>query len=516
MVRVVRRPFGFAGKFCLMILLALVGGLVLAMSEKKLSPSDLAGLFSKSTDQPPAPGTPPPTTPPRPPVAPPGAPPRPPAPPAVPPVVPETSLYSPAKMSMFFTEFDGFLRRGQIKEARELLRGQKPAMVPKEHQERFRTLEQEVGKYHQLLLLTFHGNTVDLPQMAELELRSGGMLVVKNLQESAGDYRYETLTGIKARVTKDTVVNIRKYEKDRAGLLVDEELEKQASYRGFRIAKEGLAWKFLESPQRPASGFDYFELADFCARNGRNARIVPLFAEGLKRDPDLPATVFEKKAERFVDVFLFFISIRSKDDAKRAYDHLTAHYGRSRAFRDKVELDSDVREAYKDLFETPMAVEPKDPPPAPPGPPGPEPPAPPPPPPPAPGEPPAPAPPAAPPPPKPPPPDDDPDRVRPSQKTALPSDAPSRAVDLVRKGDEIFEEAMKRVLNSSNEKNPQGWADENKKALELLNKAHDQCYYPAQEAFEKAKKPIPTALLRRVREVQMTRAMCRKRAVSNK
>ena len=86
----------------------------------------------------------------------------------------------------------------------------------------------------------------------------------------------------------------------------------------------------------------------------------------------------------------------------------------------------------------------------------------------------------------------------------------------MKKGDEMFKEAMKRVLNSSSEKNPEGWAAENKKALELLTKAFDQYYWPAQEAFEKAKKPNPTALLRRVRQLQMTKAMCRKRAVSSK
>jgi hypothetical protein len=126
--------------------------------------------------------------------------------------------------------------------------------------------------------------------------------------------------------------------------------------------------------------------------------------------------------------------------------------------------------------------------------------------------PPAPPPPAVPTPPKPV--DDDPDRVDGAEPTILPKDAPSKAVDLVKKGDDLFKQAMKHVLNSDSQKNPTGWVEENKKALKLLNEAFDKCYYPAQEVFEKAKKEVPRTLTKRVRHCQMTRVMCRKRNVA--
>src|SRR4029077_11165312 len=107
---------------------------------------------------------------------------------------------------------------------------QNAALVPATQMERYRRVEEEVGRYNQLLALTIHGAAIDLPLMAELDLKSGGTLVVKNLQEVESDYRFETLTGIKSRVPKGTVTSLRRYEKERAGILVDEELERQASY----------------------------------------------------------------------------------------------------------------------------------------------------------------------------------------------------------------------------------------------------------------------------------------------
>ena len=204
---------------------------------------------------------------------------------------------------------------------------------------------------------------------------------------------------------------------------------------------------------------------------------------------------------------------------------LKKRYQMSAAYRERVEGDKDIRDAYAELFDATIAQAPKPPPPAPEGSsppvptPDPEPPPdvppPPPPEPPAPGVP--PAPPAAPPapPPKPPVVDEDPDRVDGAAPTALPPNSPSKAVDLVKKGDELFKQAMKHVLNSDSQKNPTGWIEENKKALALLSQAFDKCYYPAQELFSTSgKKEVPRTLLNRVRQCQMTRVMCRKRDVA--
>jgi len=529
MVRVYRKPFGFQGKLFLVVLLALVAGFLWAMADSGRSFADVAKII--------APGEPTPTAAPPPPPRVPGPPPPP--MPGKPPVVPNVPTpgpvmpvpYSPEKMTALFEEIDGHLKRGRIKEARELLRRQDASLVPGPQVEKFRKTEADLGRYHQLLLETIPGAAIDLPQIAELDLKSGGALIVKNLQEGETEIRYETLNGIRATQKKTFVTAIRRPPKEAYGVLVDEELEKQATYRGIRITKSrtptGIEWKFLDPAQGPAPGYAFFELADFCARNGRNTRLVPLFEEGLQRDPNLASTVFEKKAAQFVDIFLYFITIQAKEDAQGAYDVLKKRYQMSKAYRERIEGDRDIRDAYAELFDTSIAKGPDPAPPAtegstPPAPsPDPEPPpdvppppTPEPPPPPPPGTP--PAPPAAPPapPPKPPVVDEDPDKVDGAAPTTLPPNSPSKAVDLVKKGDELFKQAMKHVLNSDSQKNPNGWVEENRKALALLTQAFDKCYYPAQEVFEKAKKDIPRTLTNRVRQCQMTKVMCRKRDVA--
>ncbi len=526
MARVYRRDFGFPGKLFFIVLLALAAGFLWAMADTGRTFADVAKII--------APGEPAPVagTPQAPLVAtpgPPAVPGKPSAVPTVPVPVPHGPVpYSAEKMTALFDEIGEHLKRGRIKEARELVRRQNATLVPASRIEKFRRAEEDLGRYHQLLLETVPGATIDLPQIAELDLRGGGSLIVKNLQESDADVRFETLTGIRSRVARSAVTAIRRPPKEGSGIYVDEELEKQASYRGIRVAKEktpsGIEMKFSDGPQGAVPGFAYFELADFCARNGRNTRLVALFEEGLKRDPALISTVFEKKAAQFVDIFLYFIAIRAEKDAKSAYDVLSNRYRQSRAYRERVETDVDVRREYANLFDPELAQGPK------PGPSAPEGPAPPaptpepepepdqPPPPPPPGVPPpagAPPPPAAPNPPPPKPPvDEDPDRGDGAEPTLLPPGSPSKAVDLVKKGDELFKQAMKCVLNSDSQKNPNGWVAENKKALALLTQAFDKCYYPAQEVFEKAKKEIPRSLTRRVRHCQMTKVMCRKRDVA--
>lgn len=528
MVRVVRRPFGFAGKLFLVLLLALAAGFLWAMKDTGRTFSQVAKIFAPG--EAPLPPTPPPPI--RGPSPPPSLPGPVPPGPKVPLPVPMAPVpYSSEKMNSMFEEVDGHLKRGRIKEARELVARQNAQLVPTAWIEKFRRTEDELGRYHQLLLETIPGAAIDLPQIAELDLSSGGSLIVKNLQETETEVRFETLTGIRGSVRRSNVTAIRKPPKDASGVLVDEELEKQARYRGIVIAKEktatGIDWKFSDPPKTPLPGYAYFELADFCARNGRNNRLVPLFSEGLRRDPELVTTVFEKKASQFVDIFLYFIAIQAKEDARSAYEVLGKRYRMSRAYRDRVENDKDVREMFAELFDTALAKGPKPGPTAPEGggtqappEPEPEPDLPPPIPPPTPG-PPVPPPPVALPDPEPPkkkPPvvDEDPDRVDGAEPTILPGDSPSKAVELVKKGDDLFKQAMKHVLNSDSQKNPEGWASENKKALALLNQAFDKCYYPAQEVFEKANKKVPYTLSKRVRHCQMTRVMCRKRDVGSR
>jgi hypothetical protein len=92
----------------------------------------------------------------------------------------------------------------------------------------------------------------------------------------------------------------------------------------------------------------------------------------------------------------------------------------------------------------------------------------------------------------------------------LPSGTPPDVVELVAKGDKNFDEGMKHLLASDPSVNPDGWSQENTKALELFRKANQESYLPAQEKYTTG---WPQSLLDRVRETTMRVALCRKRSV---
>ena len=262
------------------------------------------------------------------------------------------------------------------------------------------------------------------------------------------------------------------------------------------------------------TGLQFFDLADFSARNGLNDELMTLFDEALKRDPKIVTTVHEVKANRMVNVLLYFLSINSGDDAQNALDHLKNHYGDTRAYRENVATDKDVMLAIELILNppppTPLAVarppsspsrRPVDPTPTP-----------------KPADP-TPAdtsprpvpPPAAVPNPTPRP---SPRKRREPTEAPVP-DASGRVRSLVAKGDAYFKKAMVHLLNSDPNINPDGWGTENKKALEYFFKANNEGYVLAQDQYTN-NAAIPKALLDRVREATMRSSLCRKRSVSTR
>ena len=168
MTRVVRRPFGFPGKLFLTILLAIAIGFGWAMVDSGRTFADVAKIIAPGE---PAPAPAPPPTPRIP--APQGPSPTGTAPavPVIPAPAPTGPIaYSAEKMTALFDEIEAHLKRGRIKEARELIRRQNPTLVPASAIEKFRHAEEDLGRYHQLLLETLPGAAIDLPLMAELEI----------------------------------------------------------------------------------------------------------------------------------------------------------------------------------------------------------------------------------------------------------------------------------------------------------------------------------------------------------
>ncbi len=358
--------------------------------------------------------------------------------------------------------------------------------------------------------------------MTRILIKNGGKLIVKILNETPDAVTYETLTGIRSRITKDRCEEIAPLEPVYARVEVNNELKTQAGYKGLILetdAMKPLAIK--DKPGKTATGLQIFDLADFCARNGANNHLLPLFEEALTRDPDLLVTVHETKADRMVEVLIYFLSINSAADARRTADLLKERYADTKSYKDRVLADADINAAMDSVLKRskPMAKLDRSPAPQPPAPEVGKPAEP---------KPPTPAPedpkpvedpkPAAPE-PAPKPAEEvvrntDPEKPAEPTSVAMPEGTSAKISDLVSRGDRLYNEAMVHLQASNPAINPDGWADENHKALKLFMQANE-CFMPAQDLYPGGS-GIPTALLDRVRETSMRTALCRKRSVSTR
>jgi outer membrane biosynthesis protein TonB len=513
-----RASSGLGGKLFLALLGAAVAGYGWACVETGRNPLDVLKLFSSPDPAPepvrdaakkPAPAPKPPPKPEA--LTPAPEPPKPPAPaPAPEPAKPAQKLYSPVEMNALWVSLDDFLRRGRLFEAREKIQNTSKSMLPPESAEKFADYEARVGKYYTLVQETTRGILIDMPKISSVILKNENKLVVKVLSDTPAALFFETITGIRGKIEKSTIKLVEELKPAYAAAEIKAELVKKAGYLGLEVVDTpGQPLQYRDRPNRPRATGDkiFFDLADFCARNGANDKLVPLFDEALKRDANLLTTVHEIKAERLFNVLLYFLSTNSAADARKTLELLKDKYGDTQAC--KKGLDADVQQMSEIVMARASKPAPA-PTPAPAPKPKPEPsPSPTPSPTPTPTPEPTPAPtpePAAP----------RPEPAGPVEPTgvAMPDGTPSKVADLVRKGDLHFSAAMRHLQASNPTINPDGWADENKKALEYFQKAGNEGYFPAQEAYDKSVPPQP--LLDRVRETTMRMSLCRKRSVSTR
>ena len=516
--------YGFGGKLVAAVIVALLCGYLWACVEEKKNPLALLMRFLPA-EEPEAPKAAPPpkeiaksTPPPAPkkdPVKPAEAPiVKPAAPTPAPTAGPK--IYSAVDMSILFNETDDLLRRGKLFEARDKVQNTSRLMIPPDSLAKFTDYESRVGRYHSLLLETTKGGTIEMPKMTQVLIKNGGKLVVKVLTEDAASITYETLTGIRSKIEKARCEEIKPLEPVYGRVEVSLELKKQADYKGLIVDQEpGKPLALKEKPGRKVTGLQIFDLADFCVRNGANDKLVPLFDEALARDPDLLTTVHETKADRMVDVLVYFLSIKATYDAKKTLEILKDRYAESKSYKERVSGDSEFIAAMDSALTSRRA---------------------------------APAPmakvdsqPTS----KPaievpglPPKDKSPEDPKPESPTAKPSETPEPAVrvtdperpidvtsvsmpdatnqkivDLVAKGDKYFREAMEHLNNCDPRVKPESAAEENKLALKAF-KAANECYIPAQDLYGNNRVPEP--LLDRVRDCTQRAYFCRKFAVTSR
>jgi hypothetical protein len=416
-------------------------------------------------------------------------------------------------MSILFNDADDLLRRGKLFEARDRVKNTSRLLIPQDSLAKFNDYEARVGLYHSLLLETTKAGTIDMPKMTQVIIKDGGKLIVKVIQEDKDTITYETLTGIRSKIDKARCEEIKALEPVYGRVEVSLELKKQADYKGLVVEQEpGKALVLKAKPGRSPTSLQIFDLADFCARNGANDKLVPLFDEALARDPDLLNTVHEAKADRMVEVLMYFLTIKATYDARKTLEILKERYVDTKAYKERVSGDSEFMAAMDGVLNRrraePIAKAPDVKAPAP-----------------APLDKSAPAPKATPdekapekpveaPTAKVPEPADAPIRVTepatPAEVTAvpMPDGTNDRISSLVAKGDRLFKEAMEHLNNCDPRARPESAREESKKALKLFMQANTEGYGPAQEEYKSGR--VPEALLDRFRECQQRAFFCRK------
>lgn len=431
-------------------------------------------------------------------------------------------MYSAVDMSILFNDCDDLLRRGKLFEARDRIKNSSKLMVPDDALAKFNDYEARVGRYYALLLETSKGGTIEMPKMTQILIKDGGKLIVKVQNETGTSLTYETLTGIRSRIDKSRCEEIKTLEPVYGRVEVSLELKKQADYKGLIVEQEpGKPLTLKDKPGKTASSLQIFDLADFCARNGANDKLVPLFDEALARDPDLLNTVHEAKADRMIDVLIYFLNTRATYDARKTHELLKDRYADSKSYKERIASDAEFltnmdmvlnrkpstviakapepKPEVKPVLDAPKPADPA-PKPEPPDERVPE--------------------------PKPevpaprPEPSDAPVRVDPATpaevtSVAMPDGTNQKINDLVAKGDRYFKQAMEHLNNCDPRLKPETAGDENKKALKLFMQANAEGYGPAQEEYKGGAR-VPEALLDRFREAQQRAYFCRKFAVATK
>lgn len=417
--------------------------------------------------------------------------------------------YTKEEMAALRQAVDVAVGRGRFFQAAEKLRALKRERIPDSDLAKVQDAERRVGGYASLLLETTAGDTAAVPALTRFAIKGGGKPLGRILREDGAFYYYETLTGIRSRVAKEQVEMLTALTKPESETEVLGEFRRQCGNRSLLLQTDDgkpPAWKELGG--KKVTGAQVFALAEFAARNGAGEFLPGLFDLCIARDPDIHGVLHVAKSERLVNQLFYSLTVNQIPQANYALDALAGRYRDTAAYRDKLHADKDIHDIVQVLLKrsipppqaSVLAKTPADP---------------------VPGE----KPPAetaktpSPPPalipdplPLPVPPPDPGAGGGPLNVTAykLAGTTTPEILEMVAKGDKNFDEAMKHLLNSDPAINPDGWAAENSKALELFRKANIESYLPAQEKYSSS---VPQALLDRVREATMRSSLCRKRSV---
>ena len=396
------------------------------------------------------------------------------------------------------------VRAGKMAPAAARFRELKVERIPPDELPKLQALELKVVGFAALLPETSTGGVGEVPKLSRIAVKGGGKPLGRVFRQDANFVHYETVTGIRSRIAKAQVESVTALSPAECLAEVQAEFKRQAGNRGLVSTSDPgkpPAWKEVG---KKATGAALFAVADFAAKNGLPEQLGALFEMAMDRDPALRDAAHVARGDRLVNQLLYALTVNQIPLAEHSLSALTSRYRDVAAYRERVHGDKELSELVgvllkKELpppavYESPKLLVPPPPPP--------------------PAEDPvvaaAPvveAPPAA----LPPPPEPGPaEPVLAVTAVRMPGGTAADLLTMVAKGDALFDQAMKHLLASDPNENPDGWSKENAKALELFMKANQESYLPAQDRYDSA---VPQPLLDRVRETTMRSALCRKRSV---
>src|SRR6185436_11924029 len=113
--------------------------------------------------------------------------------------------YSAAELTALLQPAEDLARRGRFLQAAAKLREAKKERIPAGDAARVRELERKVGGYASLLLETTAGDTLESPALTRIAIKNAGKPLGRIVRSDELFLHYETLTGIRSRLSKELV-----------------------------------------------------------------------------------------------------------------------------------------------------------------------------------------------------------------------------------------------------------------------------------------------------------------------
>src|SRR5437868_553120 len=118
---------------------------------------------------------------------------------------PQETPYTAAELNAVLQPAEELARRGRFLQALKKLRELKKERVPPGDAARVQETDRKVSGYAALLLETAAGDTAEVPALSRIAIKNGGKPLGRILRSDELFLHYETLTGIRSRLSKELV-----------------------------------------------------------------------------------------------------------------------------------------------------------------------------------------------------------------------------------------------------------------------------------------------------------------------